>query len=126
MASVGTKKGEKEYLVWSPFLLAGQKAYRYELANGTTAEVLPDFDLEGRGFHWGVLFPEKRHRVNGAMVVLHSAKRVGGRVRLLDEDGSLHYAKSLEEAKERAKAALEAGRPPDSANEIRGRMGASE
>jgi hypothetical protein len=105
------KEPKKEYRLWKPYLVAGQRAFRFELADGTTAEVIPGFDLQAEGFHWGILFPEKRHRVNGAMQVLYPAKRVGGKVRIDDEDGETHIEKSVQEAKARAEAALERGRP---------------
>lgn len=107
-----SSSAKKEYLVWTSFLVGGQKAYRFERADGTTAEVIPDFDLENVGFRWGVLWPEKKTRTaSGFLQVSKPTKRVGGKVRILDEDGSLHYAKSLERAKELAREAMEGGRP---------------
>lgn len=103
---------KKTFRLWTSFLLGGQTAYRYEASSsGPTAEVLPDFDLEANGYRWGVLWPERRIRSNGALLVVEPVKRVGGKVRIEDEDGSIHYAKSLARAKEKALEAMDAGRP---------------
>jgi len=105
------KEPKKEYRLWKPYLVGGQRAFRFELPDGETAEVVPGFDLQAEGFHWGVLWPEKRHRVNGAMQVLRPARRVGGKVRIDDENGELHIERSIAKARELAEAALDAGRP---------------
>jgi hypothetical protein len=105
------KEPKKEFRLWKPYLVGGQRAYRFELQNGTVAEVVPGFDLQAEGFHWGVLWPEKRGRVNGMLLVERPAKRVGGKVRIDDEDGELHVEKSIAKARELAEAAIDAGRP---------------
>lgn len=124
-ASPVARKSEEEYRVWKPFLLGGARAFRFELSDGTTLEVLPAFDIQA-GYRWGVLWPEERRRSGGMLSVVRPVRRVGGTVggtvRILDEDGDLHTTKTIAEAKKLAEAALEKGRPvmtgPTSIDEI--------